>query len=218
MTQPVTALYRSENRSRVLLLGAAFASVVWAYWKTLGEAAEKWANDPQYSHGYLVPAFALALLWLRRHMLPGEGLRPNWWGAPLLAAAVVLRLVGGRYYYAWVDSISLLPCLAAVAVMMGGWPVLRWSWPAILFLVFMIPLPYTLEVMMAGPLQRMATVSSTFALQTLGLPALAEGNTILLNDARINIIEACSGLRMLVIFFALQRYFVRGILAGSVKG
>jgi exosortase/archaeosortase family protein len=40
-------------------------------------------------------------------------------------------------------------------------------------------------------------------LQTLGLPALAEGNTILLGDVRIGIVEACSGLSMLVVFIAL---------------
>ena len=48
------------------------------------------------------------------------------------------------------------------------------------------------------------TTASTFALQTLGLPAVAEGNVILLNDVRLGVVEACSGLRMLVIFFALS--------------
>src|SRR5262245_42704873 len=28
--------------------------LVWAYWSGLGEVAEHWATDPQYSHGYLV--------------------------------------------------------------------------------------------------------------------------------------------------------------------
>jgi exosortase len=67
----------------------------------------------------------------------------------------------------------------------------------------MIPLPYRLQTALAQPLQRLATEASTFALQTLGLPALAEGNTILLNDTQIGIVDACSGLTMLVTFFAL---------------
>lgn len=33
---------------------------------------------------------------------------------------------------------------------------------------------------LGGPLQRFAIVASTYALQTLGMPALAEGNIILL--------------------------------------
>jgi exosortase/archaeosortase family protein len=36
------------------------------------------------------------------------------------------------------------------------------------------------------------------------MPALAEGNTIQLDDVQINIVEACSGLSMLIVFFALS--------------
>jgi exosortase/archaeosortase family protein len=57
---------------------------------------------------------------------------------------------------------------------------------------------------MSGPLQTLATICSTFSLQSLGLPALAEGNRILLDEKEVNIVEACSGLRMLVVFFALS--------------
>src|SRR5262249_49418232 len=77
-------------------------------------------------------------------------------------------------------------------------------WPAILFLFFMVPLPFTVATLLSAPLQGLATVCSTFVLQTLGLPALAEGNIIRINDAHIGIVEACSGLRMLVVFFALS--------------
>ncbi len=41
-------------------------------------------------------------------------------------------------------------------------------------------------------------------MQVLGLPALAEGNVILLNEHQINIVEACSGLSMLMVFVALS--------------
>jgi exosortase len=177
--------------------------VIWAYWTTLAENAQRWAYDPQYSHGYLVPAFAVVILWVRRHMAPAA-LKPSWWGVPLLAAAIGLRLAGTHYYYVWLDSVSLLPCLAGLCLIVGGAQAARWAWPAIAFLVFMIPLPYRMEAMMGEPLQHVATLASTFALQTLGLPALAEGNTILLNDVTLGIVEACSGLRMLVIFFALS--------------
>jgi exosortase len=122
---------------------------------------------------------------------------------PVLVAGILLRLVGGFYYFAYVDEIALLPCVAGLLLLLGGRTAWRWSWPAIAFLLFMLPLPHRIAVAMAEPLQNFATVTSTFALQTLGLPALAEGNVILLNDVEIGIVEACSGLRMLVIFFAL---------------
>ena len=97
---------------------------------------------------------------------------------------------------------SFLPCLAGLWLLIGGRTAWRWGWPAIAFLAFMVPLPYTLSLSLAGPLQRLATLASTFLLQTIGMPAVAEGNVILLNEVEVNVVEACSGLRMLVVFFA----------------
>jgi exosortase len=48
-----------------------------------------------------------------------------------------------------------------------------------------------------------ATLMATYTLQTLGEPALAEGNVIILNGERMGVVEACSGLGMLLLFFAL---------------
>jgi exosortase len=207
MTQKTTDLLRSVKLSFLAALALAVTAVLWAYWTTLGEMAQRWARDPQYSHGYLVPFFALALLWLRRTKLASATTQGSWWGVPLLAAGIALRLIGGFYCYIWLDAISLLPCLAGLVLILGGRPAWGWSWPAIAFLAFMIPLPYRFSVALAGPLQNFATICSTFCLQTLGLPALAEGNVILLNEVEIGIVEACSGLRMLVIFFALSTGF-----------
>jgi exosortase len=51
-------------------------------------------------------------------------------------------------------------------------------------------------------LQRVSTLASTNALQTFGLFAQAEGNIIVLHDCEMGVVEACSGLRMLVVFLA----------------
>jgi exosortase len=185
-----------------LLLGSA--ATVWAFWTTLGEAAQRWSHDPQYSHGYLVPVFAVLLLWLRRDRLDLANVVPSWWGLPVLLAGIAGRLAGTRFSLDWLESVALLPCVAGVCLAAGGRAAWRWAWPSVLFLFFMIPLPHRVAVAAAEPLQHLATVASCYALQTLGLPAVPEGNVILMNDARIGIVEACSGLRMLVVFFALS--------------
>src|SRR5947209_16537046 len=115
-----------------------------------------------------------------------------------------MRLAGSYWYYLWFDQFSLVPCLAGLVLLIAGRDAWRWARPSVLFLGFMVPLPYSLAVALTDPLQQIATVSSTFALQTLGLPAVAEGNVILINDVRLGVVEACSGLRMLLIFFALS--------------
>ena len=115
---------------------------------------------------------------------------------------VALYLVGDCFYFTWLEQISLLPMLAAICVAVGGWPALRWAWPAIVFLLFMIPLPARVDSLLANPLQRVSTLASTNALQTLGFFAQAEGNVILLSETELGVVEACSGLRMLIVFFA----------------
>jgi exosortase len=188
----------------VVLAGLLGMGVLWAYWPTLREMAKRWSTDPRYAHGYLVPAFALVLLWLRRDQLAALAPRPSCWGGlALIGAALALRLAGAYFYLGWFEAVSLLPALAGLCVLVWGWGSLRWSWPAIAFLVFMLPLPFRLEGALAYPLQRVATKVSTYALETLGFPAVAEGNVIHMEDVEIGVVEACSGLSMLFTFFAM---------------
>jgi exosortase len=216
--------------SKPLALVAGLAVLVlWSYWPTLAVLAQRWAHDPQYSHGYLVPLFALVLLWRRATWRAGSvsdrsepigdrgaarvddgsardhgRLQPGWIGVPLLALAFGLRLLADYLYFDWLEAASLIVALLGLFGIWGGRAALRWSWPAVAFLLFMIPLPYALEVSLAYPLRTIATHVSTYILQTLGMPAVAQGHTIILGDVRLGVAEACSGLSMLVIFIALS--------------
>jgi exosortase len=125
-------------------------------------------------------------------------------GLAALFVAAGMQLAAAWWYYVVLAPYSLLPCLAGVCLLAGGWPLLRWTWPAIAFLVFMVPLPGRFEDMLGEPLQRAATIASTYAVQTMGVPAFAEGNVIVLSEAKIGVVEACSGLRMLILFFAIS--------------
>jgi exosortase len=192
------------TRGAALLAAGLALTLGWVYWPTFGELLHRWTADAQYSHGYLVPAFALYLLWGRRSLPAPSPARPSWWGLPILAAGLGMHLAGQYVYFDWLSAVSLLPTLAGLTVLTGGWPALRRAWPAIAFLIFMVPLPFRAEVALAAPLQRVATVASTYLLQTLGLKAYAEGNVIRLGEVRLGVVEACSGLSMLLTFFALS--------------
>ena len=194
---------RSASLWNRWLPAALLALFAWAYWTTLVDVKHHWDSDPLYSHGYLVPGFACVLLWLRRDFLKGKDLRPSAWGVALVAFGVVMRLIPLRYGFSVADRYSILPTLAGLCLALGGWAALRWAWPGIAFLLFMLHLPAGVDQWLAGPLQRVATVASTNALQTLGFFAVSEGKTILLSDGELSVEEACSGLRMLVTFCAM---------------
>ncbi|MFO0929128.1 MAG: exosortase/archaeosortase family protein, partial [Gemmataceae bacterium] len=166
---------------RPLALGwtvALGAALVWVYWPTLEQMRVRWSQDPQYTHGYIVPLFAALVLWSRRDSFPAGRQRSSWWGAAALALAALLRVVGVVLSYEWVEAGSLIPAVAGAILLTGGPAVLRWAWPVFAFLLFVLPWPWQLDMALAHPLRRVATVSSTYLLQALGYPALARGNVI----------------------------------------
>lgn len=194
----------NHRRFGLFTLLALTTALLWAYWPTLVNLTRRWSEDPQYSHGFLVPVLAALVLWHRRNGFPRGPLRPSWWGLLPLLAGAGCRVVAARLHFDWLDTASLVPTVLGVFLLRGGWRLLAWAWPAALFVCFLLPLPFQVEIALAHPLQRIATVASTYALQTVGLPAIAEGNIIVIDELRIGVLEACSGLGMLVTFFALS--------------
>lgn len=162
-----------------------------------------WWNDPDYVHGFLVPVFALVLLWTRREMMESITPQGSWWGLAFLALSATMRWGSAYFYFRLIDPLSLVPCLAGIVLLVAGWRALRWAGPSILFLAFMVPAPGVVAGLLRHPLQRIGTITSTYVLQTLGMPAIAQGNVILLTEGELGIAEACSGLRMMMLFFAV---------------
>jgi exosortase len=186
------------------MLAVLVAVLGWSYWPMLTAFFDKWVNDPQYSHGLLVPFFSAYLVW-RNWGAPMGALRPlPWVGGGLLLVAMLMRAVAGSILFHQLDAASLLLALFAVALAAGGVAFARRFGPAILFLVFMVPLPYELERNVGQPLKTAATVSSTFMLQTLGQPAIRDGNLILIDEVKLGVVDACSGLKMMVTFAAFS--------------
>lgn len=188
----------------LVIFAVLLALFFWSYWPVFGDMASKWASDPQYSHSYLVPGFCIFLLWRGRGQTTWLEPGWNWLGAAFLIVGIALRIAGALFFVDWLESVSLLPMLAGTVLFLAGWPALRQTWLAIAFLAFMIPLPYRVETGLSLPLQRIATNGSTYILQMIGRPAFAEGNVIVINDARVGVIGACNGLGMFLLFFALS--------------
>lgn len=203
-TPPALVPAKSWRLGRVVVPLIAAAAVVWACWPTLVTFANIWATNPQYSHGFLVVPFAAFLLWHRRVLFTPARRDRAWVGLVLLVVGCGLKLVGGHFIFAWPDRISVLFLVAGVFGTLGGWPALRWAWPAIAFLAFMIPMPGRAETLLSGPLQKFATVVSANVLQTFGFFAQPDGTTIILSENDLAVVEACSGLRMLLAFAALS--------------
>jgi exosortase len=196
----------------------------WAYWPTFAELYDTWTTHPEYSHGLLVPLFALYLLVKRKPAVTPEAKPWPLVGFGVLLLAIAMRLGGSATSFLPLEGLSFVLCLAALTMLSGGRAGLARFWPPVLFLVFMIPLPYEASRLLGAELQKVATAASTFLLQCFGQPAIAEGNRILIRDVTLNVVEACSGLRMLVTFAAFsvaavflmdRHWLVKALVLGS---
>lgn len=189
----------------IVLLSGAFA---WSYWPDFISTAKVWASDPDYSHGYLVGPLALLFLWVRRDRFALGTRRPAWEGLALIGFAILVRYLADRYYLYEIAAWSSVPWLVGACLLVGGWPFCRWVLPSAFFLFFAMKLPLRLETALSIPLRRIATESSCWLLQTVGLPAFPEGNTIAIGDQRLEVAEACAGLRMSLGIMALAYAFI----------
>jgi exosortase len=192
-----------EQRQTLMLIAALVVMLMFSYWPGLIRAKESW-NNPQYSHGWLVPLFSLVILfWWRQPNRP-VSFSARIVGLGLLVTSLAMRLFVARYRIITVDMYTFVPALAGAVLLGGGWSMFRWAWAPVAFLIFMYPLPDEATRYLLGPLQTLATMVSTYAIQTLGVDAIREGNQIVVGERHLGVVDACSGLRMLTIFIALS--------------
>ncbi|MEX2177022.1 MAG: exosortase/archaeosortase family protein [Pirellulaceae bacterium] len=193
---------------KVLMCSVLLLIGIWSFAPTVSRLAHTWYNVADYTHGFLVLPLALFFLWARRDTRPNLDSTAPVAAVLFLLASVLTRLAGDAFFLTFMDGWSIIPWAAAMVALLGGWPLLRWSWPSIAFLIFMVPLPFAIEHDLSGPLQRIATVISTTVLQFLGQPAFAEGNIILIGEERLEVAQACSGLRLFMGVIALTYAYV----------
>ena len=164
----------------------------------------RWANEPQYSHGFAVPIMAVGLGWFLRGRIPAGTVRSDVFGLPVLIAGIVLHLLGVYLFVEAADCLGLLLCITGTALLVWGRQTLIGTWPAFLFLLFMFPLPFRFERMLSAPLQLYGAEQAAWFIQLFGIPAVAKGSLILMGDHKLGVAEACSGMRMLMVFIAIS--------------
>jgi exosortase len=199
-----------ESKARVWALAAAILVFSLAYASNFHDLILIWLDDPNYSHGFLIIPIAAWILWQRltgAEPKPSSGAVPApWWGWVFLIAVLAVRATAYELNLQALERATILPAIACLTWAFGGWPLLRRVWLAIAYLVFMLPLPQSINNLIALPLQSLATSGSCFVLQLSGLWAIQDGNRINLSTPHgmmpLDVAVACNGLRMLMTMVA----------------
>jgi exosortase len=173
------------------------------YWSIARDMAADWWEDPNYSHGLLVPIFSAYLVWQERERLRALPVRGSWLGLPVLLAGLGVLLLGVAGAELFLMRSSLIVVIAGLVLLHVGTAVFRQLLFPIAFLSFMVPLPSIVFNAVAFPLQGLAAANATAALDLLGVPVLRDGNVIHLSRITLGVAEACSGIRSLISLLAL---------------
>jgi len=147
------------------------------------------------------------LIWEKRETLRGVTLAPAWSGIGVIALGLVVLLLGVYGSELFLSRISLLILLAGLTLIFGGWQLLKELRFALLVLLLAIPLPSIIFNQITFPLQILATKLASELLPWFGVPVLREGNIIELPAMKLEVVEACSGIRSLMSLFTLAVFY-----------
>ncbi|MGH9444596.1 MAG: exosortase [Terriglobia bacterium] len=190
----------SVNGVREWLWPGLVLAVVLAilYGHILSRLVGQWWTDPNFSHGFFVPAFSAFLIWKDRGRLAKLEAIPAWSGLVVIAfglGALVLGIFGAELY---LSRSSFLFILAGLVIYFLGWKYFRAVFFPWIFLFLMIPPPALVMNHITIPLQFTASDLATWFLRLVGVPVLQNGNIIQLPNMALDVVEACSGIRSLI--------------------
>jgi exosortase len=193
---------------RALLPYAIIAALlVVIYYRIGAKLLTDWYNIPDYSHGFLVPLFSAFLVWDKRKVLAATPASPTWRGLYLIVPALFLVILGVYGADLFLSRFSFVLLAAGLVWTFLGSAMLRELRFPLLVLLLAIPFPAIIFNQITFPLQLLASSLASEILPHLGVPVLHEGNIIELPLMKLEVAEACSGIRSLMSLFTLAVFY-----------
>jgi exosortase len=201
-------------RLPLLLLVPLF---VLMYYNIAPPMVQQWYNDPNYSHGFIVPLIAGYFLYERREELMKAEVAPANAGLIIIIFGLLQLCVGYLAFELYTMRSSFIVILAGMILYFFGAAVFRIMLLPVLYLFFMVPLPYIVYDAIAFPLKQFVARYSVETLQHMGVVIIREGNILILPETTLEVADACSGIRSLVSLLALATAFAVFTLKSTVK-
>lgn len=195
-----SGLSRSGARAYLgaIVLTIAFAGGIGAFWFGLVSLTDAWAT-PEYSHGPIIPFISLFLFLREMHAVP-PALEPppdRWPGVAVILFGLALGLFGNLVRVDNIVTYAFIIWIAGLVLTCFGLRRGALFWPAVLHLVFMLPLPQFLYWQTSLFLQSVSSQIGVMIIDMVGIPVYLDGNVIDLGVYKLQVAEACSGLRYL---------------------
>jgi len=153
----------------------------------------------EYSHGPLIPLISLYLFLreLRSAPAPAAVVTDRWPGVVLIAVSLAIAVLGNLVRIPDIITYAFVLWVGGVVLTVFGWQRGKTHWAPVLHLVFMLPLPQFVYWKLTIFLQSVSSELGVWFVSLAGVPVFLEGNIIDLGVYKLQVAEACSGLRYL---------------------
>ncbi len=185
------------------LLWLPFLALPAIYLPALYDLVIEWYTDPNYSHGFLIPIISGFLLWKKREAILSAPRATDYGGLVVLIAGLLLFVVANSAAEYFTIRLSFLVTFIGLVYCLFGREIVKLARFELLFLVFMVPIPYLIYYTATVPMQLLASKITVWALNMIGAGAIRQGNIIYLGNTALEVADACSGMRSLVSLLAL---------------
>lgn len=180
------------------VLVAVIAAAFPLFWLGFESLASAWST-PEYSHGPLIPLISLYLFLRELRRYPPMTMPPTkiWVGISILMVGLFIALVGNVARIPDIVTYSMIIFLSGIVFTVFGWDRGKHHQLPVLHLVFMLPLPQFIYWKLTIFLQTVSSVIGVWFVDLAGVPVFLDGNVIDLGVYKLQVAEACSGLRYL---------------------
>ncbi|MFO1367719.1 MAG: VPLPA-CTERM-specific exosortase XrtD [Marinagarivorans sp.] len=195
-TRPPT-IYWQAPLTLWISFAAAFAALAWVFATGLENLWFNWQHKEEYSHGILLPFISLFLIWQKKHEIAAEPFVGSWAGLVLLLLGTLGCYAGSISTLFPVMQYSLLIALGGLTLAITGWRAFRFFVVPLLILLLSVPLPNFIYKNLSFELQLLSSSIGVHVIRLFNIPVYLEGNVIDLGSMKLQVVEACSGLRYL---------------------
>ena len=212
-SSPVSEL----DRRTVVYATCGFIVVAFGiYFPILRNMVHHWSLVEDYQHGFIVVPLALFFAYERRWDLEDAVIKGSWLGLIPMFIGVVSLTIGRLGTELMTMRSAFVFTLIGLVLLLLGREIFKILAFPLFFLFLMVPLPESLLITIAFPLQLIAAKFAVWSLQEIGIPALVEGNIIHLAHTQLFVAEACSGLRSLMALITLGVVFAHFFKSGTI--
>jgi exosortase len=198
------------TKRSILASALVCTAILGVYLPVLSSLVRQWASDENYSHGFIIIPFALYFAWQQRRALAIAPTQARSLGLVLVVASLFMMLAGLLAAELFLTRVSLIGVVAGSIWFLWGSRHVRLLGFPILLLFLMVPLPAMVFNQIAFPLQLLASRVGETVLAAVGVPVLREGNVLELVSTKLEVAQACSGIRSLISLLTL------GIILGKL--